>query len=794
MIQDIFSKLPLQSKMMVAMILTGGATLTVAVSFFLINDIILLRKNFEREISLITELVSNHSFPTLYFENPEAASLALESLRARDDMITAAALYLPSGRQLATYYRDETTRSRQPMLLPAHPPIPGRTSFAGGFTITKEISYMGKPIGKLLLHMDHSRYHKQIRWYALLSLAILFSAGAMAYIFSMRLRKILLNPIFQLVQTVEKITEKKDYAIRAPVFNNDEIGVLISGFNNMIQEIQERDKALLRHRATLQQEIMDRTMALMAANTKLTRLNIKLQEAKKRDLHLLRHRENLEQQVLDRTVALTATNTKLIRLNMELREAKKRADEASSAKSAFLASISHELRTPLNGILGYAQLLYRDGERLGTRDQERIQVIRQCGEHLLRMINDILDLSKIEAGKMSLILHPFHLSTFVQSTAGMARTRAREKGLSMEISVAECLPKTVIGDEHRLRQVLLNLLGNAVKFTERGSVSLRVSTQKGLIVFEVADTGMGIQEEDLEIIFSPFSQVESVRRKPEGTGLGLSISQSLVRMMGGVIKVESSLGNGSRFWFAIRLPQAPEKIPGEKNFSSYGDIIGYRRTDEGARPLSILVVDDGKENRTFLVELFAPLGFMMEEADCGTHALDSCRTSKPDLILMDLIMPGMDGFETTRRIHRLFDGDAPPVIAVSASATHDVREKCLDMGCAAFISKPVQIQELFEVLCRHLPLVWISESLHLQPPDFADIPFPETERMQKLMNLVKQGDISAIGEWCQSQDLNTHYATFAGHVKELASQFRIRELSQWLTRLGKARERKQKKQ
>lgn len=604
-------------------------------------------------------------------------------------------------------------------------------------------------------------------------------------LFFLYLAHILLLPINDLVQKIRQMGQTGNCSSPLDGASQGESAVLAEGFNRLILEIQEKDKALFQHRATLQQKIMDRTLALMAANTTLTRLNMKLQEVQERDISLLRHKKKLEEKVVERTLALTKTNARLAKLNKEHLEAKKRADDASFAKSAFLASMSHELRTPLNGILGYAQLLYRDGERLGPRNQERIQVIQQCGEHLLRMINDILDLSKIEAGKMSLILHPFDLAAFIRTTAGMARNRAKEKGLIMEISIADHLPPMVIGDEHRLRQILLNLLGNAVKFTERGSVNLSVEMKNDLVYFEVSDTGIGIPEKDLPFIFKPFSQVESIRRKPEGTGLGLSISQYLVGMMGGRIGVESLLEKGSRFWFSIHLPEARQNPESKKVLSLSGTIMGYRRTDEGTAPLRMLIIDDGKENRTFLADFFSPLGFLVEEAESGEQGIGFCKSIRPDIILMDLIMPGMDGFETTRKLLEIFGNQTPPVIAVSASATPDVREKCMALGCAAFISKPVQMQRLFEVLCQHLPMVWISDTLSEQEPLFPEILFPDVMKIQELTDLVKQGDISAIGEWCQDKELSTRYKAFTGHVEELASQFRIRELSRWLNHLIK---------
>ncbi|MDY0162804.1 ATP-binding protein [Desulfobotulus sp.] len=782
-VQRIFSKRPLQAKFMAAIFLTAVFILGVSILFFLLRDKALLQQNLERHMALSTDLAKSRALAALFSKNPETAQQMLDFSEDKECPITAAALYLDNGHLLASWKTEEGPIFWEPpRIFDAFPqdPIP----MPRGGELRLVIREPDLPTAVLMLRMDLSKHMQQKKTLYAFSLFTFLTGTVLAFFLSLHLRRILLRPIFSLVQTVEEITEKKDYAIRAPVFEGDQIGVLISGFNNMIQEIQEREAALTHHKATLQREVMERTMALTAANTKLAHLNMALQEAEKRDRRLLRHSENLEHQVLDRTVALTQANTKLTRLNMELREAKKRADEASSAKSAFLASMSHELRTPLNGILGYAQLLHRDGNRLNTKDQERIQVIRQCGEHLLRMINDILDLSKIEAGKMDLIPQPFRLSSFVQSTAGMARTRAREKGLALEILLGDNLPVTVTGDEHRLRQVLLNLLGNAIKFTEKGEIKLHVRMEeKGLILFEVSDTGIGIMEKDLPFIFKPFSRVEHVGPKPEGTGLGLSISQYLVRMMGGMISVESRIGKGSRFWFSIPLPQAPDKPESERPSFPCDNIIAYRRTDHQSEPLEILVVDDGRENRTFLVDVFSPLGFIVEQADSGQRALALCRKKRPDIILMDLIMPGMDGFTCIEAIATLFSGTLPPIIAVSASATPDVIEKSMRLGCAAFISKPVRIQQLFEVLCTHLPMVWISGNPKPSSSLKKSFRVPAPARIMELNELVRLGDISAIQDWCSDKEQVREYPEFSKYVKELAGQFRIRELNQWLMHL-----------
>lgn len=784
-IHSFFSRLPLRTKTTAAIGLTGTLIAGVSIFLFFMKSAFLLHQDFNRNLTLSIALLESRCLLALYKGDPGTFVFPSDL----QPSVSAMALHLPDGSPFVSWNRNPANVFPWETFLHRNPPEQKATIRSGELHPILEIRDQGKIQGILSLQMDFSSYRNRLALHALFALLLFLGSSVSAFFLSLYFRRILLMPIFKLVHTVKKTIRQQEATIPPTLDVSDELNLLISEFNHLLQEIEGKKNALAHHRSRLQDEVVRRTMALMAANTKLAHLNMALREAKKRDHLLLKRSETLEGQVVERTVALTQANTRLTRLNMELREAKKRADDASFAKSTFLASMSHELRTPLNGILGYAQLLHRNGDYLNPKDQERIHIIRQCGEHLLRMINDILDLSKIEAGKMDLVLQPFRISSFVQSTAGMARTRAKDKGLSLEISMAENLPVTVLGDEHRLRQVLLNLLGNAIKFTERGSIQMDVQMAGDRVLFEVSDTGMGIPEKDLPLIFKPFSQADSIRKKPEGTGLGLSISQYLVRMMGGCIQVESRMGSGSRFWFAIPLPQSGEGS--ESSMETCCDhIISYKRTDEEKSPLRILLVDDVKENRGFLTDILSPLGFDVDEAGDGEEALRLCMEKKPDIVLMDLVMPGMDGFETIEKIQLVFSMIPPPVIAVSASATPNVIEKCMKAGCVSFISKPVHIPKLFELLCKTLPMVWISERPSRSfPTESSLVSIPDSAAMEKLEDAVSRGDISAIENWCDSEQAMM-YPDFTRHVKNLATAFQIRELSLWLEAIPK----KQKEQ
>jgi PAS domain S-box-containing protein len=405
----------------------------------------------------------------------------------------------------------------------------------------------------------------------------------------------------------------------------------------------------------------------------------------------------------------------------ELQEARRQAEAANQAKSAFLANMSHELRTPLNAILGFTQLMDRD-LNLTAEQQENLGIINRSGEHLLALINDVLEMSKIEAGRVTLQEKSFDLYRLLDTLEEMFRLRAEDKGLTLSFRRAKNVPQYVLADEGKLRQVLMNLLGNAVKFTGEGGVTLRVGSKEygvgskeetptpllptsySLLHFEVEDTGPGISPEDLAAVFEPFVQAASGQQPQEGTGLGLSISRQFVHLMGGDITVSSELGQGSvfRFEVPIGLADAAEvqvAWPLRRVLGLESDQAIYR----------LLIVDDRETTRRLLVTLLEPLGFEVREAVNGQEAIEIWERWEPHLIWMDMRMPVMDGYEATRRIKATTKGQATVIVALTASAFDEDQETILSAGCDDVVRKPFRKDEIFDTLAKHLLVRFVYE-------------------------------------------------------------------------------------
>lgn len=454
------------------------------------------------------------------------------------------------------------------------------------------------------------------------------------------------------------------------------------------------------------------------------------------------------------------------------------AEAANQAKSRFLANMSHELRTPLNGILGYTQLLRRKGH-LNALQEEGLHIIQQSGEHLLTLITDILDFAKIEADKMELYSVEIHLPTFLDSIVGIVRMRAQQKGIHILYEPDSSLPSGIRADEKCLRQILLNLLGNAVKFTDKGQVIFRVRSQECessafasqsralTLLFEVEDTGVGMTAEQMENIFQPFEQVGDVHRRAEGTGLGLAVARQLVELMGGILHVKSEPERGSTFWFDIVLPVFD--MVAQPSTENHQQIEGY----EGPK-FTVLIADDDQLSRALLANALEPVGFTILEAKDGQEAVDMAQNVHPDVIFIDIEMPILSGLEATQQIRNSKLETPPIIIAVSASVSEADQKQCLKAGCDAFLPKPVKIERLFTLLHETLKVEWMyketeGEQTVAPPYVAAELIPPPPEEMAMLLDFAMSGNLEGIRTEAQRiAELDSQYRPFAQKLQELA--------------------------
>ncbi len=462
----------------------------------------------------------------------------------------------------------------------------------------------------------------------------------------------------------------------------------------------------------------------------------------------------------------------------ELAESKIHAEQASLSKSMFLSNMSHELRTPLNAILGYSQLLRR--RNLEPDMEEQLGRIQRSGEHLLGLINDVLTISKIEAIGITATPAPFSPADLFRSLEDMIRIRAQDKGIAFWMDLRSPFPEWVLGDESKLRQVLINLLGNAVKFTKQGHVRLGAAYADGLARFFVEDTGPGLSKDEIEaMLFHRFSQTDAGRKASEGTGLGLNISQAITKALGGEITVESEVGRGTRFEFEIPLP--PESLPAANPKLSIAKAAGVLAP--GQDPPHILVVDDREENRDLLRRILEEAGLIPVLVPDGRAALEAVQENRPDLVFLDIRMPGLDGYEVLRQIReREAEHSTPrlPVVALTASVLDNERDAVMAKGFDEYIRKPFQVWEITDCISHFLGLRFVSAVAEPEKPildsGISARALPEASR-KELLAAIEIGDLDEALKLLDTvEDQNA-----ARPLRDLAKKYRFETLKDLLS-------------
>jgi signal transduction histidine kinase/ActR/RegA family two-component response regulator len=499
---------------------------------------------------------------------------------------------------------------------------------------------------------------------------------------------------------------------------------------------------------------------------------------------------NIHQKIDVNTDELTIITTYLHELTQQIqtlveaqKDAEASADAAHQAKNKFLANMSHELRTPLNGILGYAQILARS-QNLSDEQKHGISTIYQCGFHLLNLINDILDLSKIEAQKLELKPTDFHLPSFIQGVVEICQIKAEQKGIEFVYQPPKNLPTGVTTDKKRLRQVLINLLNNAIKFTDAGCVELQVKVSNSQlspshvkINFSVFDTGVGMNSEQIEKIFLPFEQVVNNDTQTGGTGLGLTISQKVIEMMGSKIQVKSQFGTGSLFEFTIDCP-VPEDWTESSTITSRGKIIGY-----SGGHTKILIVDDYWENRSLLISLLEPLNFTVIEASNGQEGFEKATIFHPDLIICDTAMPIMDGWDMLAKMRKSELFQDTLIILTSPNIYEIDRQKTLAAGADDFLTRPLQAEELYSILAKRLQINWIYATPSIEPPEepvtvmVNEMVIPPVSDLTMLLEYVRKGQIKGIKqELDRIARIDEKYYIFVRQLSKYAKNLNIQKI------------------
>jgi len=643
--------LSIKRKLTLITMLTSSIALILSAASFLIYDLISFRHLLSQDLITQAEIIGYNSAGAMEFKDEPAATATLSALTAKEDIV-AAVLYSRDGKMFAHYFRGNKTL---PTLLPSRLQKKGYLFEGGYLEVFHDVTLNGEHLGTLFLQSDMRQWSVRAKRYASILAIFVLISGLLALLVSSKLQGLISRPILCLEDTMRMVSANKNYGVRAVKSYDDEIGRLIDGFNTMLSEIQQRDIAL----QSTNGELKTRT-------------------------------QELEQEIFQRR-----------QTQEELLNAKHAAEEANRAKSTFLANMSHELRTPLNAIIGYSEMLEEETRDSGKiENAQDLKKIQSAGKHLLSLINDVLDLSKIEAGKMGLHLETFDVSQVIEEMVTTLQPAAAKNANSIHVHLAKNV-SVMKADITKVRQILFNLLSNACKFTDHGTISVNVEQIKvedrDWIQFQVHDTGIGISAKQKENLFQEFAQADaSIARKYGGTGLGLAITHRFVQLMKGQINVESEPGQGAIF--TVQLPTHVVIETTESTQSESADKVPAASSETKTGLETILVIDDDPSVRDLMSRFLTKLNFNVVAAANGEEGIRLAKHVHPLLITLDVVMPDCDGWTVLNRLKSDSQLAEIPVIMVTVV---DNEAMGLELGASNYLIKPVDRDRLAVLVEKH---------------------------------------------------------------------------------------------